>query len=56
MNKILVGNDMLSIEQGKIQKKSPFDKNIVSHFGTQENILDYIFSSLSNDNYILNLI
>jgi actin-related protein len=43
----LVGNDILSIEQGKLNKKSPFDKNIVSHFGTQEHVLDYIFTNMS---------
>jgi len=43
----LVGNNILLYEQGKLNKKSPFDKNIVTHFGTQEHILDHIFSSLS---------
>lgn len=44
----IVGNDILSIEQGKLHKKSPFEKNLLTHFGTQEHILDHIFSSLSN--------
>ena len=43
----LVGNDILSIEQGKLQKKTPFDKNILTHFQTQENIFDHIFTNLS---------
>ena len=50
----LVGNDILSIEQGKLNKKSPFDKNLITHFGTQEHILDYIFASLSK-HYIYNI-
>jgi actin-related protein 5 len=41
-----VGNEILSYEQGKLNKKSPFDKNLVTHFGTQEHILDYIFTNL----------
>ena len=43
----LVGNEILNYDQGKINKKSPFDKNIISNFETQEHILDYIFSNLS---------
>jgi actin-related protein 5 len=42
----LVGNEILSYEQGKLNRKSPFDKNIVTHFGTQEHVLDYIFTNL----------
>ena len=45
----LVGNDILSLEQGKLNKKSPFDKNIVTHFGTQEHIFDHIFQVLSKN-------
>ena len=43
----LVGNEMLSIDQGKLHKKSPFEKNYVTHFGTQEHLLDHIFSNLN---------
>ncbi len=46
----LVGNNILLLEQGKLNKKSPFDKNIITHFGTQEHILDHIFSTLSKNN------
>ena len=42
----LVGKDISSIEQGKLHKKSPFDKNLITHFGTQEHILDHIFANL----------
>jgi actin-related protein 5 len=48
-NEFLVGNEILSYEQGKLHKKSPFEKNIVTHFGTQEHILDHAFSTLSID-------
>lgn len=49
----LVGNDMAQIEQGKLHKKSPFEKNYVAHFGTQEHILDHIFTNLSKDRKII---
>lgn len=45
-HEFLVGNDILSYEQGKLNKKSPFEKNLVTHFGTQEHILDHVFSTL----------
>jgi len=49
-NEFLVGNNILSYEQGKLHKKSPFEKNIVTHFGTQEHILDHVFTTLSKYN------
>ena len=49
----IVGNSIFEYEQGKINKKSPFEKNIIAHFSTQEHILDHIFSNLNiNDNCI----
>jgi actin-related protein len=48
----LVGKDISSIEQGKLHKKSPFDKNFIAHFGAQEHILDHIFSNLSKYNLL----
>ena len=42
----VVGNKIFDYEQGKIHKKSPFEKNIIAHFGTQEHIFDHIFSHL----------
>lgn len=39
----VVGNKIYDYEQGKIHKKSPFEKNILTHFGTFEHILDNIF-------------
>lgn len=54
-NAFFVGNEILSIEQGKLHKKSPFDKNIITHFSTQEHILDYIFSNLSRFSLIIGI-
>ena len=49
----IVGNSIFEYEQGKINKKSPFEKNIIAHFSTQEHIFDHIFSNLNiNDNCI----
>ena len=49
----IVGNSIFEYEQGKINKKSPFEKNVIAHFSTQEHIFDHIFSNLNiNDNCI----
>ena len=49
----IVGNSIFEYEQGKINKKSPFEKNIIVHFSTQEHIFDHIFSNLNiTDNSI----
>ena len=49
----IVGNSIFEYEQGKINKKSPFEKNVIAHFSTQEHIFDHIFSNLNiNDNSI----
>ena len=49
----IVGNSIFEYEQGKINKKSPFEKNIIAHFSTQEHIFDHIFSNLNiSDNNI----
>ena len=47
ISSFVVGNKIFEFEQGKIHKKSPFEKNIVTHFGTQEHIFDHIFSNLN---------
>ena len=47
LSSFVVGNKIFEFEQGKIHKKSPFEKNIVTHFGTQEHIFDHIFSNLN---------
>ena len=49
----IVGNGIFEYEQGKINKKSPFEKNIIAHFTTQEHIFDHLFSNLNiTDNNI----
>jgi actin-related protein 5 len=48
-NDFLVGNEILSFEQGKLHKKSPFEKNFVTHLGTQEHLLDHIFSTFNQE-------
>ena len=49
----IVGNSIFEYEQGKINKKSPFEKNVIAHFSTQEHIFDHIFSNLNiTDNCI----
>ena len=49
----IVGNSIFQYEQGKMNKKSPFEKNIVAHFSTQEHIFDHIFANLNiNDSNI----
>lgn len=47
LHSFIVGNQIFEFEQGKIHKKSPFEKNIPTHFGTQEHIFDHIFSNLN---------
>ncbi|MCQ2816325.1 MAG: hypothetical protein MJ252_03565 [archaeon] len=45
-NVFVVGNNIYNYEQGKVHKKSPFEKNILTHFGTFEHLLDNIFDYL----------
>jgi len=42
----LVGNELNDIALGKANIKSPFEKNIVSHPGLMEHVLDYAFAQL----------
>lgn len=44
---VLVGRDIESLETFRSQLKSPFDKNVVTQFDTQEVILDHVFNNLS---------
>ncbi|XP_075238261.1 actin-related protein 5 isoform X2 [Lycorma delicatula] len=44
-----VGNDILNIEAVRFQLKTQFDRNVVTHYEAQEQILDYIFSHLGID-------
>lgn len=43
---ILIGNDIGNVEIARWQLKSPFDRNLVTQFDTQEQIFDYTFSHL----------
>lgn len=42
-----VGNDISNIEAVRFQLKTQFDKNVLTHYDVQEQILDYVFSHLS---------
>lgn len=44
-----VGNDITNIEAVRFQLKTQFDRNIVTHFEAQEQILDYMFTKLGID-------
>lgn len=46
---IQIGNEIVNIEAVRFQLKSQFDKNIVTHFETQEQLFDYSFSHLGID-------
>jgi actin-related protein 5 len=43
---VLIGNDISSLDAARWQIKSPFERNIVTQFDAQEQILDYCFSHL----------
>lgn len=42
----LVGNQIPYLEAYRLKPRSPFDRNVVSHFPTMETLLDYTFESL----------
>lgn len=42
----MIGNDIVNIETMRFQLRTQFDRNIVTHFGVQEQIFDYIFTHL----------
>lgn len=44
-----IGNDILNIEAVRFQLKTQFDRNVVTHFEAQENLLDYTFTHLGVD-------
>lgn len=46
---IQIGNDITNIEAVRFQLKTQFDKDIVTHFEAQEQILDYIFAHIGID-------
>ncbi|XP_066594828.1 actin-related protein 5 [Prorops nasuta] len=41
-----VGNDIANIEAVRFQLKTQFDRNVVTHFETQEQIFDYTFTHM----------
>lgn len=48
-----IGEELLKADPGKLNKKSPYEKNLIFHFTTQESLLDYSFKSLNiNDDKV----
>ncbi|XP_011179467.2 actin-related protein 5 [Zeugodacus cucurbitae] len=45
-----IGNAILNIESVRLNLKTQFDRNVVTHFHNQEQIFDYIFTHLSVNN------
>ncbi|XP_058056079.1 actin-related protein 5 [Anopheles bellator] len=41
-----IGNDIVNIEAMRLQLRTQFDRNVVTHYNVQEQILDYIFTKL----------
>jgi len=46
---ILVGNDIANVEALRFQLKSPFDRDVITHIDTVENVFDYSFSHMGVD-------
>lgn len=43
---VQIGNDITNIEAVRFQLRTQFDRNVVTHFHIQEQILDYLFGKL----------
>ncbi|XP_035892239.1 actin-related protein 5 [Anopheles stephensi] len=41
-----IGNDIVNIEAMRMQLRTQFDRNVVTHYNVQEQIFDYIFGKL----------
>lgn len=41
-----IGNELVNIEALRMQLKTQFDRNVVTHFHVQEQIFDYTFKHL----------
>uniref|UniRef100_A0A182XIJ5 ACB domain-containing protein n=1 Tax=Anopheles quadriannulatus TaxID=34691 RepID=A0A182XIJ5_ANOQN len=41
-----IGNDIVNIEALRLQLRTQFDRNVVTHYNVQEQIFDYIFTKL----------
>ncbi|KAF5303760.1 hypothetical protein FQA39_LY09833 [Lamprigera yunnana] len=46
MPPLQIGNDITNIEAVRFQLKTQFDRNVVTHFETQEHLFDYTFTHL----------
>lgn len=44
-----VGNNIVNVEAVRFQLKTPFDRNVVTHFEAQEHLFDYTFTHLGID-------
>lgn len=44
-----VGNNIINVEAVRFQLKTPFDRNVVTHFEAQEHLMDYTFNHLGID-------
>ncbi|XP_049532585.1 actin-related protein 5 [Anopheles darlingi] len=41
-----IGNDIVNLESMRMQLRTQFDRNVVTHYNVQEQIMDYIFTKL----------
>ncbi|KFB47054.1 AGAP004488-PA-like protein [Anopheles sinensis] len=41
-----IGNDIVNIEAMRLQLRTQFDRNVVTHYNVQEQIFDYIFTKM----------
>ena len=48
-SELLVANDIANLESVRFNLKTPFDRNVVTQFETQEILLDYAFHHLGID-------
>jgi actin-related protein 5 len=43
---VLVGNQLKDFDYSKLNYRSPYENNLIIHFGIMESMNDYIFSEL----------
>lgn len=46
VNSFFLGEDIFRVDSGKMNKKSPFEKNYITNFNAQEGVFDYIFKQI----------
>ena len=51
-SELLVANDLINIEAMRFNLKTPFDKNVVTQFETQETLLDYGFAHIGSEDKV----